>query len=330
MTIHPKVSIGVPVFNGENYLAEMLDSLMSQTFDDFEVIISDNASTDSTLEVVRAAVADDSRFRVFSTDTNRGAGWNFNRVLELAEAPLFKWQAHDDLLAPTYLERCLDLFERSPHLGLVHTAVDMVGPDLALIEHYGIRLRWDDPDPVVRFEDMVLPWNLCFEIFGVIRRDLLATTDGMGSFSHGDGILLAHLALLAPFAFVDEPLFLSRQHERQSMQRFGLDYHAYATWFDPSHATHLQFPNWKMLSRFDTVIRRVEGLSVGQRLRCRWILARWVRAHVRPLARDVTAGASWTAAELRRRLVHDEVETGGIDGVSHTTSEPGPEVDERT
>lgn len=101
---NPKVSIGLPVYNGEKYLREALDSLLSQTFRDFELIISDNASTDATREIVLDYQQRDSRIRYIRQNTNIGAGKNFLFVLAMAKAELFMWASHDDIWAENWLE----------------------------------------------------------------------------------------------------------------------------------------------------------------------------------------------------------------------------------
>lgn len=100
----PKVSIGLPVYNGANYLREALDSLLGQTFRDFELIISDNASTDATREIILEYQQRDSRIRYVQQESNIGASKNFLSVLAMAETELFMWASHDDIWAPNWLE----------------------------------------------------------------------------------------------------------------------------------------------------------------------------------------------------------------------------------
>ena len=95
----PRVSIGLPVYNGENYMAAAIDSLLAQTFTDFELIISDNASTDATEQICRDYAHRDGRIRYYREEVNRGAAWNFTHTFELARGEYFKWHAHDDLCA---------------------------------------------------------------------------------------------------------------------------------------------------------------------------------------------------------------------------------------
>jgi hypothetical protein len=198
----------------------------------------------------------------------------------------------------------MELIGRRPEIVLAHTAVDMVDADLRPLEHYGIRLATDGADPARRFSEMVLPWSLCFEVFGVMPTDLVRELGGMPNYSHGDGILLAALALRGPFGFIDAPLFISRQHAEQSNKQFGggqggNDYHAYAAWFDPSYEGKLQFPNWKIIREFQRVLSSTRGLSYRERLRCEWTLARRCRQDVRLLAADLGQGATYLRSKVR-------------------------------
>src|SRR5262245_57216615 len=93
----PRVSIGLPVYNGAKYLAEAIDSLLEQTFSDFELIISDNGSTDATPAICEEYAAKDGRIRFLRQEINRGLAWNWNCVLEESRGAYFKWAACDDL-----------------------------------------------------------------------------------------------------------------------------------------------------------------------------------------------------------------------------------------
>ena len=110
----PRVSVGLPVYNGERYLRLAIDSILAQTFEDFELIISDNASTDHTEEICREYAARDPRVIYIRQPRNRGGAWNFNHVVELARGEYLKWAAHDDVLAPTFLKECVAALDRLP------------------------------------------------------------------------------------------------------------------------------------------------------------------------------------------------------------------------
>jgi glycosyltransferase involved in cell wall biosynthesis len=103
----PLVSIGIPVYNGMPYLREAVESVLGQSYKNLELIISDNASTDSTEVFCRDAALRDNRIRYIRNDENRGASFNFNQVLSVARAEYFKWLAADDMIAHDFIERSL-------------------------------------------------------------------------------------------------------------------------------------------------------------------------------------------------------------------------------
>ena len=112
--MRPRVTVGMPVRNGEPYLAEALDAILGQTLREIELVIADNASSDGTERLVRERARRDPRVRFIRSDVNLGAAANYNRVLALARSPYFKWAASDDLIAPTFLERALEALEGDP------------------------------------------------------------------------------------------------------------------------------------------------------------------------------------------------------------------------
>lgn len=110
----PKVSIGVPVYNGAATLAAMLDTLLKQTFEDFEIVISDNASTDATAAICADYAERDPRVRVVRQAENIGPERNFKFVLDEARAPYFMWSAADDFRSPDYLDENVRFLEAHP------------------------------------------------------------------------------------------------------------------------------------------------------------------------------------------------------------------------
>jgi len=108
------LSIGMPVYNGENVIKKSLDSLLSQSFTDFELIISDNASTDSTEDICRNYAALDNRIKYIRQDNNLGMYSNFLYVLEMATGKYFMWNAADDCRSPDYIECNIEFLESNP------------------------------------------------------------------------------------------------------------------------------------------------------------------------------------------------------------------------
>ena len=117
----PRLSIGLPVYNGGRYLADSLDALLGQSYEDFELIISDNASTDDTSEICRHYESQDARIRYCRQARNIGLSPNHNFVVEAAQGELFKWASYDDLYARELLERCVEALDERPDVVLAHS-----------------------------------------------------------------------------------------------------------------------------------------------------------------------------------------------------------------
>ncbi len=262
----PVVSIGVPVYNGQPYLSQTLDSLLSQTFEDFELIIVDNGSDDGTEEVCRLYAARDRRVTYLRSDTNWGAAWSHNVVFQLARGRYFKWAAADDLCAPAFVARCLEVLEANPEVVLVLPAVveiDEQGQEIGRWEH---GLRVDHPSPHVRFHEFSCVWNDCLHFFGLIRASVLRSTSLVGSFIESDNVTLSELALHGPFLDLPEPLFLHRNHPDQSIRAMESRYER-AAWFDPRMSKRLLFPEWRLGREHMRAVGRAP-LSPQERLRC--------------------------------------------------------------
>ena len=130
-----RVTIGLPVYNGARYLQNAIDSIRAQTFEGWQLIIADNASTDETLTIARNAASEDERIHVLGSDQNLGAAWNYNRLVDSCDTEFFRWHAHDDILAPEYLERCLAELDQHPDAILAYPKTliidensDVIGP----------------------------------------------------------------------------------------------------------------------------------------------------------------------------------------------------------
>src|SRR5262245_35151443 len=119
MPSSPRVSVGLPVYNGERFVADAIDSILSQDFEDLELIISDNASEDATEEIARAYVEKDARARYVRNEVNVGAARNYNNLVDMARGEYFKWAAHDDQCAPGFVGRCVDVLDRDESVVLV-------------------------------------------------------------------------------------------------------------------------------------------------------------------------------------------------------------------
>lgn len=282
---NPRVSIGVPVHNGERYVDDTLAALAKQTFQDFEVIISDNASSDSTPAIAQDWVERDSRFRYFRTEQNRGAAWNFNRVFELSSGEFFKWAAHDDLILPTYLEACVAALDADPDAVLAHTRVQRIdadgAPDHSRPIHY---TDVTSHDRILRLQTVLFEELSCLPVFGLIRSQALQDSGLIGAFDSSDRVLLGELALRGPFRLIDQNLLLNRQHDRSSMRSYRGRYERGA-WFDPRNARISYLPNWLYLINWVRSANRA-GLAASERLGAYKLFARWSAQNWAKLAFD--------------------------------------------
>ena len=226
-----KVAIGLPVRNGANYLAAAIESILAQTYGDFDVLISDNASIDGTEQICRAYAKRDRRIRYMRREKNVGAAANHNLLVRMADSPYFKWAAHDDVLAPGFLAACVDVLDRNPTVVLASPAsmlIDEFGKALSyafggMIDRSGV--CWPvmpekndglmAKDPAVRFEAVMLNMFMCVEIFGLMRRSMLLRTPLQGPFCGANKVVLARMSLLGPFWLGQETLFFRRCHAQQ-------------------------------------------------------------------------------------------------------------------
>lgn len=264
----PRVSIGLPIYNGERYLAETINSLLDQTFSDFELIISDNASTDRTADICAAYTTQDHRIRYYRNEINMGAAPNYNRTFELATGEYFKWGAYDDPCAPTCLERCVEVLEASPEAIMCYPKTVVVNEQDEVICNYiyedGFDLRQEKPHLRLRqFFDIGI---LCHPVFGLIRRDTLVRTALIGSYPSSDRVLLGELALLGKCYEIPEYLAYRRVHPDNSFNETTTQAELW-DWFNPNvDAGRLSMRQRVMVEYFRNIKRA--PLTLFERNRC--------------------------------------------------------------
>jgi glycosyltransferase involved in cell wall biosynthesis len=270
-----RVTVGLPVYNGAQFLGEALASLAEQTYRDFDVIISDNGSTDETEAIARDFAATDARFNYVRQTFNRGAAWNFNEVARLANSEYFKWASHDDLHAPTFLERCVGVLDAAPNdVVLCYPRTIMIDADRRPIGPYedGLDLRATEPSR--RFDAYLRNYSKSNAIFGLHRHDRLMQTRLLGNYVSSDLVLLAEIVLNGRVWEIPEELFYRRQHG--GMSRLANTTPGEVTrWFDPDKGTQHLMPRSRLFAEDARAISRAH-ISNGERLRSlRSLLVVW-------------------------------------------------------
>lgn len=208
--MQPLVSIGLPVYNGENYVREALDSLLAQSYENFELIISDNASTDATGEICREYAARDPRIRYDRAAQNKGASWNFNRVLELSGGEFFMWAGHDDLWHPEYISKCVAALAADKDAVLCHsegqpitTEGEAVGEPYIGIVNEGETMR-------ERWRNTHENWEIHAAIYGVMRTETAKKVAPIETYASADLILISEIALHGKIIQIPEILQFKR------------------------------------------------------------------------------------------------------------------------
>jgi glycosyltransferase involved in cell wall biosynthesis len=275
------VSIGLPVFNGEKYLEESVDSILAQTFQDFELIISDNASTDRTEQICREYASKDSRVRYFRNNKNIGAPDNFNRAFELSTSKYFKWASCDDVYSPDYLMKCLDVLERNPSIILCHSKIRRIDENGKVIGNYDRSKVYlaNSPKPHERFSVFISMINPVWDLFGLALRQTLEKTPLQRRFIGADRNLLVEISLIGRIYEVPEYLFFARDHPDSYTGQFYSNKkktrksrYAQLSWWNEGNLFVL--PNLKNSFENFRAVMRVP-ISNSERILCFYEILKW-------------------------------------------------------
>lgn len=272
----PLVSIGLPVHNGEPYIRATLESLLAQTFADFEVIVCDNASTDGTRETCEEFAARDSRIRYERHPENIGAAGNYNRAFELARGRLFRWSAADDLVAPDALEKCVAFLQAEPEFVLAYPRTQIIDENGRVVADYDDDLDVRHPAPHERVKHVLRRTKECNAVFGLIDAERLRRTRLIGTYVGSDHILLLELACQGLFAELGETVFYRRVHPGASSSDKSIA--RQREFYDPRHSDRAFEQSCVMRTwrHFKESIRAVLRAPIGpiQKLRCLWFVLR--------------------------------------------------------
>lgn len=285
----PVVTIGMPVYNGARYIEEALQSILSQTYRDFELLISDNASTDETEAICRRYADEDPRIQYFRNERNLGAAANYNRVIHLARGRYFRHAAHDDILAPTNIERCVEILDASADVVLAYPRMIMIDADGKQTDTREHSLELSEARPSARFAKYA--WqcdgdSMCDPVFGLFRTSALRETNLLGAYISADMILLGEMALRGRIVEVPEYLFFERYHSGGSvLSNPTLDDRA--AWFDLNSRGKLinQAPHFRWFWELCSAIARA-SMDARERFACYVAMRHWLWHNKRGIVED--------------------------------------------
>ncbi|GAA1876574.1 glycosyltransferase family 2 protein [Asanoa iriomotensis] len=256
----PRVTIGVPVYNAARYLPVALDALRAQDHPDFEIVISDNASTDETWEICQRYAVADPRIRLWRNERNLGGHANFAKVVELASGDLFKWAAYDDICRPGFVSACVAALDAAgPRAVLAYPKTVLIDEDGEIVGPYADKLDLRDPRAWKRLSVLANNISLCHAHFGVFRTSALRQTGLIRPFLSSDYTLMAEIAALGEVHEVPEQLFLRRVHGASTRQA-GNSAASATSWFAPDGAKKAaRSPRTNMLRQTVRVLRGHPG-----------------------------------------------------------------------
>jgi len=302
MSAVPRLSIGLPVYNGENFLAESLDALLGQTYEDFELIISDNASTDGTADVCRDYTKQDSRIRYIRQPRNIGLQPNHNFVVKQARGELFKMASHDDLYARDLLKRCVDALDENPEAVLAHCWEAMIDPSGTVTKALTYSAAVDAPRAPERLRSLLFDgWD--DYTYGVMRTRVLLRTHLHGSHHLADRTINTELCLYGPFLMIPDWLYFRRDHPERTIPYTVRTRCAY---LDPRRADRLRNPVIRLYGEYLWAYAGAvwnAPLSAAERTECYGYLTRWLAGRVAPvISRSLQGGALSPAEPLAETL----------------------------
>jgi hypothetical protein len=243
MTAAPLIGIGMPVFNAERWLPRSIDSILSQTFSDFALVISDNASTDGTEEICRDYASRDSRVVYHRNDRNIGLNSNYTLAFRRTDSEFFKWASSNDICSPKLLERCVEVLQDRPDAVLCYSKTLLITGD-GTAESYSDDFVCEQSDPCARVAHLLDAIRLNNAMNGLIRSDVLARTALIEDYFSSDIVLLMELACHGPLLQVPEALFQRRMSPDASTRLRSQE--ECSEYFSPQNPRGMLFPHWKL------------------------------------------------------------------------------------
>ncbi len=266
----PLVSIGLPVFNGEDYLESSLDTLFSQSYQNIEIVVCDNASTDNTQSIVERYRSKDERIKYHRHKKNLGAALNYNRTFELSTGKYFKWAAHDDIIHENYIEQCVLAMEHDELVSLVQPLtgqIDGDGNDTGHLYTSVNSLIPDNTSDRELYRILIQDRGAWVRIFGLIRSSVLKKTPLIDNYVGSDLTLLGELGLNGKVRDIDTVMFWRREHAGTSTTGKYKVRRKRLNWFDTSQNPKITLPEWRLnYEMFNSITR--QNIPLSRKLSC--------------------------------------------------------------
>jgi glycosyltransferase involved in cell wall biosynthesis len=219
----PSVCIGLPVYNGGEMLSGAIESILSQDFENFELIISDNCSTDNTMETCLKYQKKDKRIKYYRLEENLG-GKNFPIVFARSNSPYFMWAAHDDLHERSFISKCLERIEQDPSIALVYPKTRVLDADSNFIHIAEDYINTDQDNPIERFRHLIWEIGACHMFYGLYRTRMIKKVHLWRNTLIGvDNVALAEIALLGKIVQINDVLFtrrLTRNYNHRTLDEY--------------------------------------------------------------------------------------------------------------
>ncbi|MGE0099195.1 MAG: glycosyltransferase family 2 protein [Hydrogenophaga sp.] len=289
----PRVSIGMPIYNGALTIAETMESLLAQSFTDFEIIVSDNASTDHGVEIVKAFQQRDARIRLIQQPVNLGANGNFSAVVDAAEGEYFKWSTCSDLCSSSFLQASVDLLDRHPEVVLAAPKTQLFTSDSKEVTPYTQDIEIRDTTPAARFKRLVETLKLNNAMNGLIRTQALRyKRPAIDHYLKADIVMVSCLALQGQFRIAPEAIFLRRMDPATSTSLMSPEddiKHHY-----PVMSSRALFPTWRLYRGWWRAVQQAPVPLEDRRFAHRYLLrmCNWER---KEFLHDLAGGLGYFA-----------------------------------
>jgi glycosyltransferase involved in cell wall biosynthesis len=279
----PLLSVGMPAYNSEKDIRSSLDAILSQTFSDFELIISDNASTDSTQSICEEYAAKDKRIRYVRNETNIGASGNYNAVFNCSHGKYFKWASSNDYCAPTFLEKCVEALEKNKDAVLAYPRTRLFSSNIENYFDYPESLNATQKSPEERMLYVMDNLRLNNIMNGVFVSDVLRKTPLIIPFLASDSCLMIEVALYGKILEVPGYLFYRQMDEESSTSMQGDE--AIREHYHPGTKKAMRFQNWRVFLYYFQAMHRTD-LATSDKLSIAKEVVRRMVWHRERLYRD--------------------------------------------